>query len=409
MKRLLFAVALLWASVLHAQDPFQLFRMGDSLYRAKNFRASAQATLSGIAADAVKDNPVRYLYAAGAYAQAGLPDSAFKALEQVTVSRIVSSFAVKNLKSNKDLSVLHTDPRWNPFMEKVTRRANENYKITEMIYGHKEGVALSMLNLAPVGKSNGLGIIRVVAGSWYSSLSSAENYVMSSYDYLRDGFRVFHVMVGSNPRYNIPEQIDDIKRAVRYIRYHAASLGINPNAIGIEGGSAGGHLSLAVALAPDSLNEKAEDPVDRLSARVQAVAVLYPPVDFLNWGGRGMNMSSARGLLEFNKVWGAMDFRTLNENNMTYVAVTDTAARTAIARRISPVYEVSADDPPVFFMHGDADQTVPLQQSQLLLEALKAAGVKHRFVMKPGGRHNPQDMLPEWRDASAWFIQHLKP
>jgi dipeptidyl aminopeptidase/acylaminoacyl peptidase len=72
------------------------------------------------------------------------------------------------------------------------------------------------------------------------------------------------------------------------------------------------------------------------------------------------------------------------------------------------VYLVSSDDPPLFFMHGDADPTVPLQQSLILLEKVKAAGIKHRFIVKPGGKHNPADMMPEWTEAVDWFKEYLK-
>ncbi|MBK9569212.1 MAG: alpha/beta hydrolase fold domain-containing protein [Chitinophagaceae bacterium] len=64
---------------------------------------------------------------------------------------------------------------------------------------------------------------------------------------------------------------------MRYIRYNAGKFGIDPDHIGITGGSAGGHLSLAVATADDKMNPTAPDPVDRVSSRVQAIAVLFPP------------------------------------------------------------------------------------------------------------------------------------
>jgi acetyl esterase/lipase len=274
-------------------------------------------------------------------------------------------------------------------------------RVEEMVYGHKDGLALAMLQLSPAGKPNGKAIIRVVAGSWYSNYDMAENYIMGSYDYLQKGFKVFHVMVGTQPRYNMTEQVADVKRAVRYIRYNAPNLGI-------EGGSAGGHLSLCVALADEQVNEKSADPVDGVSSRVQAVAVLFPPTDLLNWGGTGLNFVNAKPLLELNKVWGSVDFKTLQESTMTYVPVTDTAARNKIGREVSPLYAVSADDPPIFFMHGDADPTVPIQQSLILGDRLKDAGIQHRFILKPGGKHNANDMLPEWQEAVDWFEKWLK-
>jgi acetyl esterase/lipase len=403
-------VLLLFSAAAMAQnsEAFLLYKKSDSLYRAKQYLASARAGLQAIAYDPLKDVPNRMIYVAGAYNLAGLADSALACLQQLTASGRLTPALVKNINGNKDLKSLHDDERWKPLVTKLAAKATANYQIEEHIYGHKEGVALSMLVLQPKAKPIQRAIIRVVAGSWYSSLGQAENYVLSSSNYLEKGFKVFHVMVGSNPRYNIPEQIADLKRAVRYIRYHAKKYEIDPAKIGIEGGSAGGHLALAIALADEELDSLATDPVDRMSSRVQAACVLYPPTDFLNWGGNGLNMVNMRPLLELNRVWGAMDFRKLDENKMVYVPITDTAARNTIAKSISPIYAVTADDPPVFLMHGTADATVPVQQSLTLVEMLKANNVKHRFVVKPGGGHNPDDMMPEWLDAADWFKEYLK-
>ena len=78
-----------------------------------------------------------------------------------------------------------------------------------------------------------------------------------------------------------------MNRSVRYIRYHAADFKIDPNRIGISGGSAGGHLSLMQGCAGNDGDPKAKDPVDRVSSRVQAVACFFPPTDFLNYGKPG--------------------------------------------------------------------------------------------------------------------------
>jgi acetyl esterase/lipase len=409
MIKMLIPAFLLLSYCSMAQDAYTSYRISDSLYRAKDYKAAAAANMSGIRADKVKDNPTRYAYAAGAWAKADMPDSAFAALYPLINSNRISLPFLRGLTNNRDLAVLKNDPRWTAFMDKATTKASGNYKVEEMVYGRKEGLALTMLQLSPAGKANSKAIIRVVAGSWYSNYDMAESYIMGSYEYLQNGFTVFHVIVGTQPRYNIPEQIADVKRAVRYIRYNASKLGIDPNKMGIEGGSAGGHLSLSVALADEQINEKAPDPVDRVSSRVQAVAILYPPTDFMNWGAKGFNFINSRQIMEQNKVWGSVDFKTFQESTMTYIPVTDTAERNKLGREISPIYAVSADDPPVFIMHGDADPTVPIQQSLWLVEKMKAAGVKNHFIMKPGGKHNPNDMLPEWGIANtSWFLEWLK-
>jgi len=248
----------------------------------------------------------------------------------------------------------------------------------------------------------------VQAGSWFSNFTMVERGVYYKRQYLDKGYNVFMVVLGSQPRYAIPDQIEDLKRAVRYIRYNAKQLGIDPDHIGIEGGSAGGHLSLVIATADDKINATASDPVDRVSSRVQAAAVLFPPTDFFNWGFPGAAMVNVRGPQIQARVYGAFDFRVMNNTTAIYEPVTDTTARNKIGKEISPIYAVSSDDPPIFIIHGDADMVVPLQQSQTFVAKLKEAGVTNKYVIKKGGRHNPDDMKPELDQFVDWFDKYLK-
>lgn len=268
-------------------------------------------------------------------------------------------------------------------------------------------MGLTMVWIKPKTTSNGKAILSVVSGNWNSGYNGIEIPTARLEQYLAKGFTIFAVMHGSQPRFAIPEQVDDLKRAVRYIRYNAAKLGIDPGHIGITGGSSGGHLSLMVATADDKINATANDPVDRVSSRVQAVAVLYPPTDMLNWGGQGFNLANAKDRLKVGKVWGAVNFTTFNENYRLYEEVTDTSTRNKITKAISPIYAVSADDPPVFIIHGDADPTVPLQQTQSIMARFKEVNVINNVIIKKGGRHNPDDMNPEAQQFADWFDKYL--
>ena len=67
--------------------------------------------------------------------------------------------------------------------------------------------------------------------------------------------------------------------------------------------------------------------------------------------------------------------------------ITDPKRLEEIARQISPVSHVSPDDPPTLIIHGDQDRLVPLQQSELIVEKLKKAGVETNLVVKKGAGH----------------------
>lgn len=354
-------------------------------------------------------SPQYYRLAAAAWAQAGMKDSAFQLLENFSGSGNLHKWDVVQVQNGLAFSSLYTDKRWRPVLEKMKNQAEKNgYAQEEIIYGRKDGMALTLVKVSPKVKPNGKGIIYVISGSWISGYNGIEMPTGAAEQFLNKGYTMFAVVHGSAPRFAIPDAVSDIQRAVRFIRYNASTFGIDPDKIGITGTSAGGHLSLAIAMSDDSKDPLAEDPVDRASSRVQAVAVLFPPTDLLNWGGPGMNMVNAIPLLKAAKSWGFADFRVYSEKSRTYEEVTDTAMRNAIGKVISPIYAVSPDDPPVFIIHGDADPTVPLQQSESFIARLKENGIPNRFILKKGGKHNGDDMKPEWLEFVDWFDKYLK-
>lgn len=392
-----------------AQNANQFYRKADSLYNTKDFKNAAVAYNEGIKSQGATAGFNRYITAASSWTLAHTPDSAFSVLNILSQNDKLTQSDYKNIESAKELEALHPDKRWKSLLAAVQKQAAANtYPQEEFVYGRKDGMGLLMTQLKPRGKSNGKAIISVQAGSWFSNFTMVERGIYYKRQYLDKGYNVFMVVLGSQPRYAIPDQVDDLKRAVRYIRYNAGQLGIDPDHIGIEGGSAGGHLSLIIATADDKINAAASDPVDRVSSRVQAAAVLFPPTDFFNWGFPGAATINQREIQKQLRVYGAFDFRGWNNSTLTYEPITDTAARNKIGKEISPIYAVSSDDPPIFIIHGDADMTVPLQQSQTFIAKLKEAGVTNNYVIKKGGRHNPDDMKPELDQFVDWFDKYLK-
>jgi len=391
------------------QNAATLYKAGDSLYKAKNYKNAALAYAEGIREEGKAAAVNRYLAAASRWALAGEADSTFHYLNAITQSDKVNRVHARNIEFDVDFLRVKNDSRWQTVLTKVQKQAELNgYLQEEFIYGRKDGIALTLVSIKPKVKSNGKAIIYVISGSWFSGYNGIEVSTTAAEQYLAKGYTVFAVMHGSQPRYAIPDAVSDIKRAVRYIRYNAGKFSIDPDHIGITGTSAGGHLSLTVATADDKINPAAPDPVDRVSSRVQAIAVLFPPTDLLNWGGPGFNFVNAKELLKPSKTSGAVDFRVWNDKFALYEEVTDTAVRNKIGKEISPLYFVSPDDPPVFIIHGDADPTVPLQQSQAIIAKFNEAGIPNRFIIKKGGKHNGDDMKPEWLEFVDWFDKYLK-
>ena len=282
------------------------------------------------------------------------------------------------------------------------------YTKNETIYGRKDGMALTMTVLTPKKKVNGKAIIYVLSGNWISSERMLDAFSERTGLYIDAGYTLFGVMVGCQPRYAIPDEIEDLKRAVRFVRYHAADYKIDPDRIGITGSSSGGHLSLMIATSDNVVNPKSKDPVDKVSSRVQAAAVFYPPTDFLNYGKANTFSQVSQAGLAFMGLAGAFDFKVFSDSTRTYVSITDMEKKREIAKEISPITHVSSDDPPVLIIHGNKDFVVPMQQSESIIARFKEMKVPCHFIMREGGAHGWPNRDVEEKNFIDWFDKYLK-
>jgi acetyl esterase/lipase len=201
---------------------------------------------------------------------------------------------------------------------------------------------------------------------------------------LGKGFTVVIVRHGSSPRYHVPDAVSDVRRAVRFVRYNAKQWGVDPNRLGVHGGSAGGHLSLVLGMASDAGDASAEEPFMRASDRVASVVAYYPPVDL---------RTMARGAVPATE---GQRFPALNFEKEK-------------AADISPILFVTPDDPPTLLIHGDADTTVNISHSQRMFQAL---GKHNQVELHHASRRRP--WLQGRRRAEGpgcapqWFEETLK-
>jgi acetyl esterase/lipase len=276
----------------------------------------------------------------------------------------------------------------------------------DVVYGRKYGTALTLDVFAPKAKANGIGVIFVVSGGWSSRHDDISQYARPFIDQLAErGFTVFAVVHGSRPRYSIPEMIRDLERSVRYIRHHSDQFDIDRDRIGVCGASAGGHLSLMMGTDAKPGRPDAEDTVERESSQIQAVACLFPPTDFLNYGSPGENALGKGKLQDFHSVF---EFRETLDRGRTIIPITDPAKILEIGRDISPVNHVSSGDPPTLIIHGDKDSIVPIQQSESIISKFESTNVPCRLVVRQGEDHGWKDYSPDIREFADWFDTHLK-
>lgn len=293
------------------------------------------------------------------------------------------------------------------FAQPIAGLPEDAVRTKDVIYGRKLGVALTMDVFQPKQNANQAAVIFVVSGGWVSDNQALNSSLVAHFvaEPVKRGYTVFAVYHGSQPKFTIPEVVSDVQRAARFIRYHAGDYGIDPQRIGITGGSAGGHLSLMQGTAGDLGNAKASDPVERESSRVQAVACLFPPTDFLNYGGPGKYAFGQGELLFAFRT--AIDVRELDAKTQQLERTADPKKALSLAAQISPITHASPDDPPTLIVHGDADKLVPIQQAEVLVARLKELGVQAEWLTRPKRGHDFNGIEKDVDAMVAWFDKHL--
>ena len=178
-----------------------------------------------------------------------------------------------------------------------------------------------------------------------------------------------------------PAQIEDCKCAVRWLRANAATYNIDPNRIGVWGGSAGGHLAACLGTMADVKEFEGDGGWPGVSSAVQAVVDCYGPTDFTHRGTYSM-----QAILITQGLFGV----PYDQNP-------------ALWKSGSPLDFVAAGDAPVLMIHGDADRLVPLAQSQVFAAALTKAGVPNQLLVVHNGGHG-FGALPGTKIDPGWPV-----
>jgi len=168
--------------------------------------------------------------------------------------------------------------------------------------------------------------------------------------------------------YRHPLPLMDAKRAMRIVRMNAQDWGIDPTRVGVMGFSAGGHLAATLGTHFDAGDPKAALEVERCSSRPDFMALVYPVI----------SMSSK--------------FHMGSVNNLLGENASD-AARAEVSNEL----HVTPETPKAFIAHSVADAMVPVENSRMFADALKANGVPFEYLELPRGAHGLGcGSSPEW-------------
>ena len=203
-------------------------------------------------------------------------------------------------------------------------------------------------------RSNRPAVVFIHGGGFTGGDKAEYRSASVSADLCRAGYVVVscNYVLGPKSKEGVwPQNIADCRNAVRWVRAHAKELGVNPDKIAVAGGSAGGYLALMVGLSDDKTGPGG-DPTAKHSAKVSAVIDMYGVVSF-----------AKRGKGE--------------------VPGTSPAEQAAYL----PESQCDAQDPAVLILHGTADTTVDIAQSDDMAKALRAAKTPFEYIVVEGAPH----------------------
>lgn len=203
----------------------------------------------------------------------------------------------------------------------------------------------------------------------------------------REGYVAATVSYRLAPQHRFPAQLDDVRRAVRWLRTHAKEYRLDPGRIGAFGVAAGGHLALMLATADDPSAGEDASPESASPVGIQAAVSYAGPTDLTADRWRGLTSGMVVDLI-------GSPYR---ENPKLY-------------ERASPITHVDARDPPVMIFHGTDDLLVPIEQSRRFVEKLRSVGVSATLQeVENAGHLWAKGALVETRKAAIrFFNEHLR-
>lgn len=248
----------------------------------------------------------------------------------------------------------------------------------DVVYGHKDGMALTMDVIEPQANRRGVGLMFMVSGGWVSMWAPAKQMEPLVKPFLDAGYTVIAVRHGSSPKYLIPEIVQDVRLALDHVHQHSNDWEIDPKRIGVFGYSAGGHLSLMLGTTANDV----EDNITGTKPRIAAVAAVFPPTDLEPYTQPGNPLLEQFPALKFDR---------------------------SRSDEFSPLRQVSPADAPTILVHGDQDELVPLWHSERIREAMAEASIPNRLVVIEGAGHgfDAKGNQTMFRSMVDWFNTHL--
>lgn len=303
------------------------------------------------------------------------------------------------------------------FIDPGRARESINF-IDNIVYSHAKDLQGEPLELKmSIMSQNGNSEMKAAAGEQYQEAKRAarptilwipgggfrgvdKNLMVAEVQYLVEaGYIVASMYYRGSHQAHYPEQLKDVKTALRFLRAHAEEYDIDPQKIGVMGRSAGGHLSLMAAM-----NTPGYDTSEwsGFSSNVQAAYDLFGPGDLVT-----LMENDEVEMRNPNHRW-----KKIEETHAGALLGGDPATMKERAKEACVKYFINKDMAPILIMHGDNDPLVPLAISEDTYNDICHAGLEDRvdlYVVKNGGHGTPEFFQPQTKQiALEFFNQQLR-
>lgn len=256
-----------------------------------------------------------------------------------------------------------------------------------------DGHDLKLNAFLPEGVTNPVPAMMEIHGGWWFGGGRANQVeLVGGWQWFtRKKLAVFSIEYRLGKDGGFPQNIRDCRNAIRFIRLNAARFNIDPSRIAVTGGSAGGHLSLMVAMVPEAFDDGGPAlGLEKVSAHVSGSFSYIPPTDFLRFWNQGPDdaITNRNGIISFRGPDDKIPYDSHPRLRVLFHGIVpDTDEHKNLYSDMSPIGHVRRDVPPLLICDGEDDPIVPGLHGKTLYEKLAATGADVTYWMTPEGGH----------------------
>lgn len=263
----------------------------------------------------------------------------------------------------------------------------------DIAYCVVEGRELKLNAFLPEGATNPVpAMVEIHGGWWFGGGRALQVERVEGWQFFkRRGLAVFSIEYRLGKEGGFPENIRDCRNAIRFIRQNAKRFNIDPERIDVTGGSAGGHLSLMVAMVPENFPDGEPTPgLEGISAGVSGSFSYIPPTDFVRFWNQGPDdvVTNSDGTVAFRGADEKIPYDSHPRLRVLFHGIIpDTDEHKALYTLMCPIGHVRKDVPPLLICDGEKDPIVPGLHGKALYEQLQAVGADATYWMTSNGGH----------------------